>query len=1199
MPVGNNAMYILAALVVLGVLVAILIPMGGSSTAAATEGFLDPPSAERAAYIQTGQDRYNRFSDSADITRRTAFVGLSAEERRTRNRDLALATDTSVLRNTVGTPTGVGIEGTTARLRVAPPSQILEQASKCETLKGREACGAAGKGEYANCGVCIKGGTPYTKPEEAGRFIGGMLILPDDREDAEENGAASANGVVYAPSIGECPAGSFFLGGETCVKEANRADCKEVGETGGFGGQTAEGRRVGDAKCATIPTAGGPFIYDPKNRTFDLFLRVLPPKGSGINRVEVKRGGKRVAFVDNVRESDGTLQVRIPNAKEGENYSVVVVQEAPFRKAVAGKEEVFLYAANPSGTNAGYNMTQSVAQSVCERIGARQATMAELEDAQHYGAQQCRTGWTTDASNAAFPMQQSGVAGCGNAGVNRWSAPDPSNPSNKMGNAWCMGVKPPQSTNQQGLFTQVFEWATGLGDVGAAQRPVTKGSKFSTVNEDGTIEEYQAPFYRGIVAQLESGDFRTTVPVDKFITGVNGVLKTSSGDIRTLRRFGTFAASKLIDSPKPADLPTGSSVQPGAYWFWSNQAESQTMTFSFVVPGTFLPPVYGEDAAVVGTQPLVTKASTLSLFGAEPCDGGITSSACLRALFVAAGGDIYAGTLARGDFSELRTTIANGGGGGTAWTSRDDVEGYLANLASLATRGRGLDGARVGAAAINQASKQLYGFELVSPCEDIREDERGNVVLVPKAGPYDADCLNWLWNNTGNDRDRGNSDLMRRTRIRNTYTSIADRYSGLRSREGTEADRAAAPFRTCTPAGTLAPKNAAGAKNIEAIKAANAKGSIESIQDFYDSVHKTANYRGGAAESREAHTTALQQCYGITRSGPPAVSEAPPTCTPKARYVRVLASTLQPVNGDVAIQIPQLEVFDVSGREVAKGKPTSASSQWDGASGPSLAVDGQNWPQPHGAGEFHNRGATASREFWMVDLGADVEIGRVIYYPRTDCCTNRQYGAPVQLLNASKQIVAQKLIGSNNGPAGRWNAMTPESLSFSASDAKPFVMSSIAAGARISFQTATSFDRYLRHAGFQFFASGPDGYGRSYSGLMKNDASFVVRGAGGAGAGAGPFRFESVNFPNHFLKFRALDQRAILAPGGDASADMLVVPSTNGDPTMISIKHAGSGRFLATSPGDPTVIVFTTIDTSDPWDAQRGAIIPKIPSLAG
>ena len=1181
---------VLAALIVLGVLLAILIPMGAGAAEAAAEGFeLSPQSQDRADYIRTGQDRYNRFSETADVTRKSAFVGLTDAERVERNRDLAAATNTSTLFNDGVSGTRVGVRGTSARLRTAPSSQVLGLATKCESLKGRAAtCGAVGKGEYANCGVCIKGGTPYTDPDAAGTFIGGMLLLPEDREVAEESAASNGTAPVYAPSIGDCPGGQFVLGGEDCTKAANRADCDEVGASGGFNGKTAEGAAVGEAKCATIAASPSTFIYDPKNRKFDVFLRVLTPAGSGIGRVEVRRGTTRLASVS-ARENDGTLLVRIPETKEGETLRVTVVQEVPFRAPVAGKEEVFLYAANPAGTAGGYNMTQSVAASTCARIGAAQATLAELEEAQSVGgAQACGTGWTTDAANAVWPMQQAGVAGCGAMGINRWSSTNPANPAEKLGHAWCKGVKPPQSTNPS-FFTKVYEWATGYGDAAAAGRPTTKFSRFSTVNDDGTVDEFQTPYYRGIVAQLESGDFTQIVPVDKFLTDVNGVLKTPAGDIKTLRRFGTFAASKLIQSPKPATLPAGSNVQPGAFWFWSNQADSQTLNFSFVVPGTFLPPVYPEDRARIGTSPLITKPATLSLYGAEPCDGGLTTSACLRNLFVAAGGDIYGGDLAKGDFAGLRAWI------GSAKT-RDEVEGFLADLYSQATRGRDLNGTRIGVTAINAASKNLFGFEIVSPCEDIREDARGNILLVPKAGPYDADCLDWLWKNTGNDRDRGNSDLMRRTRIQNTYTTIGTRFSGLRSTEGSPADRAAAPFRTCTTDGTLAPKTAAGAKNNVAIKAANAKGSIESIQDFYDSVHKTANYKGGSAETATAHATALQQCYGIARSGPVASTAPAAPCGVVARYVRVLASTIQPFNGDVAIQIPQLEVFDMEGREVAKGKTASASSTWNLTSSPMLAVDGQNRPQSFGEGIFHSSGKTARREFWMVDLGSNVEIGRIIFYPRTDCCFNRQLAAPVQLLNNSMRIVAEKLIGSTNYPAGRWSAAIPESLSFSAVDARRFNLYSIGNNTRVSLLSATSFDRYARHAGFQMFASGPDGGDRqTYSGLMKNDASFIARMID---SGSSICRLESTNFPNNFIKIRGTDARAILAPGGDATATMQIVEAVNGDPTMISVRTSG-GLYFATSPSDPAVLFFTTIDGTDPWDLQRASWTARIPSLAG
>ena len=99
--------------------------------------------------------------------------------------------------------------------------------------------------------------------------------------------------------------------------------------------------------------------------------------------------------------------------------------------------------------------TRAQARQACLDAGADDlATLAQLTDAQRAGAQWCAYGWLKDTDNKAFPMQQSGLAGCGGAGIN----------NNGSGTAWpttagatCFGFKPsvaivanlPNSSNTQ------------------------------------------------------------------------------------------------------------------------------------------------------------------------------------------------------------------------------------------------------------------------------------------------------------------------------------------------------------------------------------------------------------------------------------------------------------------------------------------------------------------------------------------------------------------------------------------------------------------------------------------------------------------------------------------------------------------------------------------------------------------------------
>jgi hypothetical protein len=174
-------------------------------------------------------------------------------------------------------------------------------------------------------------------------------------------------------------------------------------------------------------------------------------------------------------------------------------------------------------------------------------------------------------------------------------------------------------------------------------------------------------------------------------------------------------------------------------------------------------------------------------------------------------------------------------------------------------------------AQINDASQKMFGFDIGSPCEDISESDAGFLSIVPKKAPLDVECLNYLYLNTGNSRDRGNEDLSRKTRLQNTYQTIQDRFSGLRDGEGTPEARQAKPFNACNSKGLLAPMDSQGNVNYGAVSTVNGVAkSVPQAQDFYNQVYKMANYVSGNGGKDDANTQlqakALQQCYGVTKT---------------------------------------------------------------------------------------------------------------------------------------------------------------------------------------------------------------------------------------------------------------------------------------------------------------------------------------------
>jgi Fe-S-cluster containining protein len=198
--------------------------------------------------------------------------------------------------------------------------------------------------------------------------------------------------------------------------------------------------------------------------------------------------------------------------------------------------------------------------------------------------------------------------------------------------------------------------------------------------------------------------------------------------------------------------------------------------------------------------------------------------------------------------------------------------------------------------------------------------------------------------------------------------------------------------------------------------------NVETIHEivYYNRVDCCQNRIVGARVQLLDQNKQLIKEYTITSGAPKTVINtvqatpnaiAPiPVPTPvgfgvyKARFVRVLSAQ----KPDAWLQISQLVVRNGSGANIARGKPTSSSSNWPGTN-PSTAVDGKEMARAH-PHEFHANGP--NNQWWMVDLQNVEAIHEIVYYNRVDCCQNRIVGARVQLLDENKQLVKEYTITS-------------------------------------------------------------------------------------------------------------------------------------------------------------------------------------------
>ena len=1115
-------------------------------------------------YVQLSMKKYNPLADQYDVTRPNFARTDNPQELDRMTAQIKSALTTSEINPVDHTGSRFGITKRDLDISLPPTNEIISQVRKCEAIKGAS-CDALTNSEYKNCGICLKGGTSYSNPDAVGKYVGGLLVLPDDRIDAEA--AAGGKGVpVYTPTAGQCPPGYLFVTKDACEKGKNRLECADAGEAGGFDGSMKD---IARAKCAQVVNGDmNTYVYEPRGRKFNMNLRIITPTGVGIVKVFVNRvDNNQLIGSATIDKSGVEFTVPIRKVAEGDELRIKVIEEVPHRPR--GRSEVFHYFRNKQE----YNETISSSTKLCESIGSRIATQTELEDIQQKGAQVCFCGNT--ATTNAYPMNSSyHIAGCGSSGVIQCPTTTSGSWNNGKGGSWCYGIKPPKSVLNMDIFSKVSAFFTSIGDTSASDIWSQHG------------DDYQAPYYRAVIMQWESEDGKRVAPFESSILKMNGA-DTS----QILRRLGTFTKSTMIVSPRP----TGTMLR-NQFWIWSNQPNSQSVEFNAKIPGIFKDPVYPEDAAIAPRGPLISTPEMMKLMRTSPClrDGetaGKYSIECLNSLFRSAGGDLLRGKLAIGD-GGLTQLLKLG--------DMDAIAEYLSGLYTIATTGRDSSGNRIGKnsaeriAMINDAAQKMFGFDIATPCEDIVEDAAGRIMLVQKSGSLDVDCLDYLWMNTGNDRARGSEDTSRATTIGNTYVWIYDRYSGLRSEEGSPEKRKRHPFQACQRTGSMAPLGSDGKPNRAAISEANSKGGILNVQNWYNQIHNLANYLPTSEATSKEQMKYVQQCYGVNRvEYVPNVKECDGV---SARYVRVLATNVYGINPmNSCIQIPQIQVFDSKDNEIARGKPTSSHSVGYGGS-PDKAVDGNAKPHAMFEGGYHDDCTTPDRQFWMVDLGSTVRVNRVVYFPRTDCCEARQLAAPIQLLNESKQIVAQQWIGQDGV-----SLRQPVNILFSETLGAPvFPISTLKDGIRFSLQSSTSFDRYLRHTGFAFWSASTDGRNpQTMDTLFRNDTTFVLRSA--RNGKSGMYTIESVNFPNYYLRHAGF--RCWLHALGNTELEredssFTIIPALNGDPSMISLRSSNfPNHYISTKRENPNEVWITPVDVTNVWDVQRASwkmILPNI-----
>jgi hypothetical protein len=774
-------------------------------------------------YVEQSQTRYNPLGDTQTIQSLNLVVPPNDPSGIQTNQKIKNATNTVMFEPGVSNNTGTNVSGSIDTISAAVPGRnsVAEAAKRCEAKAGRNICGTLNDPSFSNeCGVCIKGGTRALDVIE-GRWSGGLHVSKDDIKNA------IVNKVAIQPSAGACPPGFFFVDSKKCEDAVNRLDCEEAGDAGGWLGPKGS---IAEQKCAQC-APGETFVYDPKNRSFSFNIRAISPAGSGRTTIKlflVGSGGSRKEIgageIYGSGVGTGSKNEVVVNSKEqvkeGTVIEIEVVQE--FSTHTVGQPEVF------SVDRGYYGLTKDSAKTLCESLGAQQATLAQLNEAQQAGADWCHSGHLT-TGDAKFPIQVK-RPGCGDVGVNTWGNAESSR------SAVCFGIKPNLTDDYSVTRTSVKPFS---------EQPTYAESRFGKTNKG----------IRAILLQLESS-LNPSIKI-----GLEKYLETKP------KRFGMFSSSGFISNPTNAKYPN---MLKDTYWIWNENI--QRNVFRFKMPGTLLAPFFNEDARKSGcvNKMLITKKASIIEDLKTACSGGKPGSysgECLANLFASAGGDVGKGKLSPklGGEKAISELLKDG----SRNRSEDEITNYCLNLYTIATTGRDLKNNVMSKEVINNASDKMFGFVIASPCEDIEVSNTGVVGLRAKAKPLPVDCLDHLYKNAGSEMSRGFEEDGRRSVIKATYSTIGDRFSGLRKSEfGATIERKALnPFKTCTTEGSLAPIGAKGI-NTKAIQTINSvsDGSVDGVQTLFDRVFQQANKDGGMITGVGS---TLEACFGIFKSPGP------------------------------------------------------------------------------------------------------------------------------------------------------------------------------------------------------------------------------------------------------------------------------------------------------------------------------------------
>jgi hypothetical protein len=362
-----------------------------------------------------------------------------------------------------------------------------------------------------------------------------------------------------------------------------------------------------------------------------------------------------------------------------------------------------------------------------------------------------------------------------------------------------------------------------------------------------------------------------------------------------------------------------------------------------------------ESAALVESDPCYTRGSGPGRFTLDCLQSAFTSNGCDSS------GKGYPSTSA-----SASSLMRNSSG---SFRKLNDISDFIYSQALSTATGLDMAGNQLSIPDWSSASEFCTGLTITSPCDTVNKN----------TGPLSRDCLNYLWQNKGENQ-----------RIGATYSPIAMANSLFSS----------GPTRQfCQSTGTLSPVLPNGRDNLAAIAYWQEVGGVEAVKAEMRQINNDAN----SNLADEYKQTQLLQCFGSTLAPRPTGTKSSSGCGAQC------GTRLQKVRlrqtGDGNLQVGQIAIYDSTGKNVAIGATVTGTAPFS-TYALSHVNDGNLFPR---VGYFSGRKGPDSPNPYgdcnlTIDLGGMTDVIAIVYYSTT---------AGV-FQNWSMGIVMDTLDGSNN-----------------------------------------------------------------------------------------------------------------------------------------------------------------------------------------